>query len=356
MMFDLISGVSVGALNGALLAMNRLENLNYIWFEQIAKNGVCEVYESDFIDTSDTSGKLKFKLDWEKLQKRLMPDFQLKINPLKHLPLLFSKRKRAKFLEELKKDAAKQIRENMPKLRALADNTPLREKLEFYIDQKAVETTFLCGFVSLDSGEYHSVASDQFETNEDFINGVLASTAIPIVWEPVPRISFDNGSGEIITAHNNVDGGIKNVSPLGDVVKHINEDTSGAEWVVMVINCSDGRVEPKVFDDKNIGQIALRSLNELAIQEIFNNDLSQFVGTNDLVIQAEAWDKDISLYNYSWTDRRRTKVPVQNFHCVVIEPDKGALGDTLVSTPEIFEARINHGVDKAHEAFKNVSD
>ena len=42
MHFDIIAGVSVGALNGAMMAMGKQDELNELW-DQVAKNGVGEI-------------------------------------------------------------------------------------------------------------------------------------------------------------------------------------------------------------------------------------------------------------------------------------------------------------------------
>ena len=351
MKFDLISGVSVGALNGAMVASDKLYDLNYIWWELIAEKGVSEIYTSAIIDGTQPDGKIKFKPDWKALKEKLLPGFELKLNLFKHFSLLFSKKKRAKFLDSLAKDISQQIKENFSTIRSLADNSPLKKQLEFYLSKANVSTDFLCGFTSLDTGEYHSVEASKFITDQDFINGVLASTAIPIVYEPVHKIDFVNEDGQIVSSFNNVDGGIRNVSPLGDVVKRINQDQEDCEYVVIIVNCSDGRIKPVNFNNMGLGHIATRSINDIAMTEVFNNDLAQFLQTNDLVGQTAAWDNQIALYDYSWSERKRTNKPLRKFKTVLIEPQTGVLGEALVSTKELFHQRFNHGAECASNAF-----
>ena len=94
MKFDLIAGVSVGSINGSMLALNKLGLLNELWLEKIAKKGVSEVYTSDFIDVNDKGDDLKMKLDIESIRKRLIPDFKIDLGIFKKLGLIFSKKKR----------------------------------------------------------------------------------------------------------------------------------------------------------------------------------------------------------------------------------------------------------------------
>ena len=92
-----------------------------------------------------------------------------------------------------------------------------------------------------------------------------------MVFDPVPSISFREND-EVIISKNNIDGGVKNVSPLGDVVKRINSDKE-SDYKVIIINCHSGANIVSDFEHKNIAQIATRSLYEIAFDEIFNNDV-----------------------------------------------------------------------------------
>lgn len=206
MKFDIIAGVSVGALNGAMMAMEDQEALNQLW-KDVAKNGVEEIYTSDFIDTQSSSEELKFKLNLKNLKEKFIPNFKIKINLWKGLGLMLSKRKRTRFLEDLVKETEQEFTSNFKHFKAIADNTPLRQKLTNLLDKDKVKCQFLSGFVSLNNGAYHAVKTEDYTTNEDFINGVLASSAMPVIWKPIDKISFANQEVE-----NLVDGGIKNIS------------------------------------------------------------------------------------------------------------------------------------------------
>lgn len=47
--FDVVTGVSVGALNGAMIATRQLDRLNHLWFEEIANNGPGIIYTSRYL-------------------------------------------------------------------------------------------------------------------------------------------------------------------------------------------------------------------------------------------------------------------------------------------------------------------
>lgn len=341
MKFDIIAGVSVGALNGALMSMDDQDALNQLW-QDVAENGVEEIYTSDFIDTKSGGEEVKFKMNLKNLKERFIPNFKIKINLWKGLGLMLSKKKRARFLEDLVNETEKEFTSNFKHFRAIADNTPLRLKLTALLDKSKVKCKFLSGFVSLDDGAYHAVRAEDFETNEDFINGVLASSAMPVIWEPVDKIRFSNKE-----AKNLVDGGIKNISPLGDVIKAIKDDPS-ADYTVIIINCSSGKDNFADHHNSNIGKIALRSLNDIALTEIFNNDIDMFMKINRIVEQLERRSPAMRISSPSDT----TGLGLKSFKSIIIQPDPGALGDTLVANRPIIDNRIEHGVDKAARALE----
>lgn len=342
MKFDLIAGVSVGAINGAMVASNQMELLNELWLEKIAKNGVSEIYTSDFIDTAHKGDNLKIKLDLKAIQKKLIPKFSIKLKVWDKLKLLFSKKKRKEIIQTVLNDLSAEIKVNLTKLKALGDNTPLKQKLQKYLHKDKINTTkFMCGFVSLDDGKYKSVLHSDFTSNKDFINGVVASACIPMVYSPVKRISY-KANRKPQRSLNNIDGGVNNVSPLGDVVKHINNDPQH-EYKIIIINCHSGAHIPKDYSDKNIAQIASRSLYDIAFTEIFNNDVKHFLKINDLVKQAKAWSKDIVLFDNG------TK-QIKAFDATVIQPNGDFdLGNGLVANERLIHLRLSHGESMAEQ-------
>jgi len=344
MKFDIIAGVSVGALNGSLIAMDKFKLLNDLWINQIGRKGVTEIYTSNFIDTSSKSEKLKMKIDLKGLAKKLLPNIDIKLKLGEKLGLIFSKKKRKEIIDEIIKDVQTGIRRRLPQFRSLADNAPLKKKLEKYLDRSTIKgTDFLCGFVSLDTGKYHSVLHSEFASNQDFVKGVLASTSIPIVWNPVDSIQFHSEKG-LVNSLNNVDGGIRNVSPLGDVIKLINEDTQESDYKVIVINCSNGLIKPEDFAKKSIGGIATRSIHEIVFAEIFNNDVKHFTKINDLIKQANS--RNITLYG---SDSEK----LNSFDSVIIQPHEDVeLGNALVATEKLIYHRITHGKAMARVAFE----
>lgn len=346
MHFDLIAGVSTGALNGAMIAMNNLPLLNDLWVNQIGKKGVQEIYTSDVIDTASTSDKLKLKLDLKRLAKRLIPKIEVELKFMEKLGLILSANKRKKVIDKIVSSLEDSIKVNFNKFKSIADNSPLREKLVKYLNRGKIKTNYYCGFVSLDTGVYHSVHHADFLSKTDFVNGVLASTAIPMVWNPVPSVKFKTPEG-FVNSLNNIDGGIRNVSPLGDVIRQIRKAQD--EYRIIVINCNSGTVKQEDFSNKSIGSIASRSLYEIAIGEIFNNDVDHFLKINNIVSQAKQLFDNVSIKN-------KYKEELKTFKALVINPDKDVeLGNSLVANSDLIRLRMNHGSAQALRAF-NDSD
>lgn len=343
--FDIVAGVSVGSLNGALIASRQFEPLQEIW-DKIRNNGVEEIYTSAYIDTSSTAEMVQFKVDPSQLFQQFLPDFKPDLSFWKILPLIFSKQKQRDFLAKTLEEASGTFASNFSKFKALADNTPLENKLKVLLKKSNItDTMFRCGFVSLNSGKYHSIKTSDFITDNDFQKGVLASSAIPIIWQPIAEINTNSGTLEQL-----IDGGIKNVSPLGDVLDDINQDPEN-EYTLIIINCNAHEPIPGDYKQANIAQIALRSLTDLSLNEIFNNDIREYLRINDLLQQA---DKDSIFYNYDYKQQKRTTQQLKTFQTIIIQPDSDTLGDSLVSTKKLYDTRYSHGEYKAIQALDSL--
>ena len=343
MHFDIIAGISVGSLNGALLAMNKMDQLNQLW-DEVGNNGVEEIYTSFIIDTENQTSDLKIKVDTRALCQKLLPGYRLKIGFKEVWQIIF---KRDKFISEQLKKLGAVLKESLPHCKSIADNGPLFDKLKNLVSiSEFGSSDYSCGFVSLDEGKYFSKSPDDFLNDNDLALAILASTAMPIVWDPIVEINFKNGY-----SRNNVDGGIQNVSPLGDVIKRINEDPDeDVHYLVFIVNCSSGKLDTASYDRANIGQIALRALNEIAITEIFNNDIDQFLRINDIMRQLRDYNFDQPIYNYKYQDGARSDARLRFFETILIQPDPGKLGNTLVANRELVDSRLEHGRLKAEKA------
>jgi len=345
MKFDIITGVSAGAINGALVAMNEFDLLHNLWVDQIGKNGASEIYTSEFLDTNSKEDKLKFKLDIKKLAKRLNLNLDLKLGLFEKVGMLFSSKKRKEIIDRIVEEFESKLKCKLRNFRSIADNSPLASKLSSYLHRSKIkDTKFSCGFVSLNTGSYHSVSHENFLSDDDFVNGVLASASIPAIWKPVDKVSFFDGRN-FINSHNNVDGGIINVSPFGDVIKMISEDEEECTYQIIAINCNSGMPNYEPFSNKSIGAIAVRSIYELTLTEIFQNDINQFLQINDIVKQVQLVDSKIVLKN-------ALNKPIKAFEAIIINPAFSfELGSPLVANENLINKRIAHGYEQAVRTF-----
>lgn len=350
MKFDVVAGVSVGSLNGVLAASREFDALERLWLD-IGPN-VGKIYTSDFIDTTNQGDKVKLNLDLRQIKEKFIPNVDLRISLWKALGLLISRSKRGRYIDGLLDRVQNDFSANFRHFRAIADNSPLRERLNELVSlDKIRDCIFKCGFVSLNDGIYYSFRHSDFKSDQNLRNAILASTAMPIVWEPVQKISVFP-EGKEVAISQSVDGGIRNVSPLADVIDEINNDDPGNDYTILIINCSSGDIDYQDFQRSGIAGIALRALNDIAITEIFNNDISEFLRINDILEQVLGVNPGMQVHNYNARLGRTSKI-LRPFRAVVIQPDAGVLGDSLVSNGPLNERRILHGERKVAQALRD---
>jgi NTE family protein len=349
MRFDIVAGISVGALNGVMVAMDKLDELEELWL-QVGQNGVEEIYTSEFINTEAKGDDLQLQINFKALVQRLTEGFEYKPSIWDGLSLIFSgKAARKGILDRLKEGAVEALKDRAKTFKGLADNSPLKQKLEHYVDRREIkDCEYLCGLVDLDHGLYRCLSHRDYASNEDFVNGILASTAIPIVWDPVPVIRLKDGE----PLFNSVDGGIRNSSPISDVLKAIERDPEReeSEYTLVIVNCNNGLIQHESFNEANILKIAARSLTEITLSEIFNNDLALFFRVNELAEQAAAVGQQ--LFKTSAADGEPAKKPLRYFRSVLIQPEGHTLGNMLVANEALINRRIEHGAAQAEAALE----
>lgn len=156
--FDVLSGVSVGALNGAMIATQQLDELQKLWKT---------IKQSDI------------------LHRRTLG-------------------------EVIKKYVLYKVGISEPP-RGLNNLAPLKRLLSNYLLGKEIHIPFHFGFVVLESGIYvnATIRREGHYVDEDDILRVLASSAIPFQFDPVDFYE-----------QTLVDGGIRNVSPIAQVLPY----------------------------------------------------------------------------------------------------------------------------------------
>ncbi|MEM7509983.1 MAG: hypothetical protein AAF388_03560, partial [Bacteroidota bacterium] len=94
--------------------------------------------------------------------------------------------------------------------------------------------------------------------------------------------------------------------------------------------------------------IASRALIDIALDEIFVNDLREFLTINDLVAQVKARSPHMDLYRMSSSSGKRIRL--QQFQTILIEPEK-EMGNIIDFSPDKIQDRRKHGFEMAKKAF-----
>lgn len=156
--FDMVSGVSVGALNGAMIATRQFTELQQLW-RTIRKEDI-----------------LRSRSLGEVIQQFVLYKIGIADPP-----------------------------------RGLNNLTPLKRLLSNHLFGKEIHIPFHFGFVPLESGHYvnATIRREGHRIDEDDILRILASSAIPFQFDPVDF--YDQTL---------VDGGIRHISPIAQVLPY----------------------------------------------------------------------------------------------------------------------------------------
>lgn len=194
------------------------------------------------------------------------------------------------------------------------DAGALRKTIEKHVAGRPFRIPLYVGRVSLTSGAYEIVSSDA----PDILDAIGHSATMPVIWEPIGKAAW-------------VDGGLRNVTPLGDA---LDLDPTA----LVVINCSPDEPEP-AEPPTDIIAAAKRALTDIAINEIMVNDVREFVRINNLVRQAK---------RKGFTLESDAGKPYHDYDIAVIRP-RMPLGDSLDFSREVIEQRLETGKAAARE-------
>jgi NTE family protein len=199
----------------------------------------------------------------------------------------------------------------------LYDDRPLRRLIDKHAAGRPFVIPTHVGRVSLQSGQYELVPS----TAPDFLDAVWHSATMPVIWEAIGPQAF-------------VDGGLRNVTPLGDAL-----DYNPTE--IVVIACSGPRIEP-IKPPTNLLDVAKRSLTDITINEILLNDVQEFIRINDLVRQGHEAGLEL---------KKLDGKPYRYCPITVIEP-VNPMGDTLDFSQAEIQRRLRHGEEVARATLR----
>jgi NTE family protein len=279
-----VFGVSGGAINGVMMAMGKNKELIKFW-NRVAGHPY-EVFTSEFL--KNENGRSVF--DVEALMKYALSD----ITALQKAGLLF---------KNSRKRTMEQIQHKLEELNCIANNQPLFDKLLSLVRLEDIKSEiFQSGFVSLTDGQYHSLPHTDYTSNYEFAKAILASSSIPLIWSPVKAIENKN-----YVATNLIDGGTRNMTPFGEAVNYIQNQKDNFDYHFLVITCHREHLNP-LETEPNLFKIAARGIYDIAMDEIRDTDLKEFLRINSLVKQANA--KGVDLYNRNGQKLRDFKVKI----------------------------------------------
>lgn len=272
--FDAISGVSVGALNGAMLATDQFDELLEVW-ENITPKRVLRQHSLVKLARQYLVYKLGFG--------------------------------------------------NPPVSRY--SNKPLQQLAEHYLKGEKVTRPFHFGYVKLESGAYVKATirrTGEHTIDKDDLKRILASTAIPVYFNPIRIGNF-----------NAVDGGLRNISPIKEVLPYQPDQ-------IVIIPTDPVSKETGTTQVRDILEIAFRSI-DIMLNEIFHEDIDRFLVINRLVKQAETQGltlkkSDGSSYSY--------------IEPIIIDPEE-PLGDGLDFENQRIQELRKKGRDRAREILDN---
>ena len=258
---DAVAGISVGALNGVMVATGKTDDLVKVWQDLREE----QVLVRRRVDRKATN----FILHRIGVQKPTMGFF---------------------------------------------DNTPLRKKLRESVGNR-FRIDFYCGTVNIETGGYQEHRGLNGMVPWNILDAVIASTAIPVVFDPVKL------NGDL-----HVDGGVRHINPIGRILK----DHSPDEIVFITTRKFDESSERERVRD--IVDVSIRTLH-IMLDEIFLKDLREFVRINELVRQAESQNAVL---------RKSNGNPYKVYKAKLFEPQE-PLGDSLNFSNEQANRNIKLG-------------
>ena len=174
---------------------------------------------------------------------------------------------------------------------SLADNKPLKEVLNYFVRESALPSAFYVGLTSLENSTYYALGREHARDFESFKDAILASMAMTPFFAPVKEVKLKQG-----ILKDCADGGLRTVSDLGAISRHINDTTD--KYTVFIINCRNQDLNTR--ESGNILDNIIRA-DDIKQAEIFRND-SFLRGSEDyeaVIIEPDEGDYIPSKYDFS---------------------------------------------------------
>lgn len=300
--FSAVSGISGGGLNTALIAQEKDKELMELWNN--AADGIGGIiFGSNLAEISD--GKMKANIS------------KIKEVALKGISKgrIFSALTSTFFNGRKFEETAKQAFDNIDYSDGLLTNTPLIELLQKYIKLKDFKMDAYLGITEFTTGlGWELSVKEDFITDKDVALAYAASANMPVILPNIPRINTKKG-----TFIELVDGGLRTVSPIGQVFDSVERANKNEDWTFWVVN-ANSKMLPVMEDMRRMSVRIGRSIDVL-LNQVFNDDIDKTVIINKA---AKSLGKKEVIIN-------------------IIEPQPGLLGSTLDCRKEVIDQRISMG-------------
>lgn len=232
-----VAGISVGALNGSLVAQGKYDLLESLW-ERVIHNGYGEIWQSWLI--KEVNGSLKLKIGG--------------------------------LLEIL-------VKGKLKTLQGLGDVDPLRARLQESVRLADFQLPFRCGLASLTDGQYYAISPEDCPDTDTLVESILASATMPIIWKP--QLGINTRQGDLTQL---VDGGLQASNPLSETIDFINQQPEGETWKIIIIQCSGDAVEPNPIPYNLLGTIP--RVLDMFLYKIHQADMKLFHLINQMVLDS----------------------------------------------------------------------
>lgn len=234
--WQVVCGVSAGALNALLVSQDLLDEMLRLWEEQ-ARRGLTA---------------FRSRLDAAALAVHAVAPGILTYADVQALDGLFDNRELREILDPFTAGLAGRLEELGRRLRV--------------------------GVVCLQTGEYVAADPARDVAPEEITDLVLASTAIPLAFDPVELTIGREGLACSGRRCQFVDGGTRNVTPLADAI-HAAADAGIELEGIDVVLCSPLDPAGAAHEFHGLLEIGLRS-EDILVNEIYRNDIELFRRAN----------------------------------------------------------------------------
>jgi len=173
-------------------------------------------------------------------------------------------------------------------LMGIHNNEPLKDLIHSHIYGKVMQCEYYAGIININNGQFKNVKIPKGVilkgANYDYwLNTILATTAIPIMFKPV---KFDNGLW--------VDGGLHTHTPFTPLRKAIINSDVNRVYAVSMLDPAQKKEKPPKDDFEKLAKIVQELVTKLAKTEIDNYEIANLAAK----LSGGSFEKEGKVYKY----------------------------------------------------------